>query len=156
VLVIALAGCLPAMTVDQRTTEGPRADQMFNYRVLAQSGHEPTFEEKRLWDAQLEQRISAYLEQHPDKANSLDVSTFRFLRQSQVGMDKEQILILLGPPDFVSADQAIMEKVARGYWSLIQGNATEVWGYPLGWNLYFAGQGLVDITQYAKDLLPPN
>ena len=30
----------------------------------------------------------------------------------------------------------------------IQGNATEVWIYPLGWNLYFAGPRLVDITQY--------
>jgi hypothetical protein len=158
VLVLALAygGCLPTLTVDQRTTEGPRAEQMFNYRVLAQSGHSPTFEEKRLWDSQIEQRISNYLMQHPEKGNSLDVSTFRYLRQPQIGMDKEQILILLGPPDAVSGDQAVMQKIARSYWPMIQGNATEVWVYPLGWNLFFAGQALVDITQYATDLPLPD
>ena len=32
-----------------------------------------------------------------------------------------------------------MEKIARGFWPQIQGNATEVWVYPLGWNMFFAG-----------------
>jgi hypothetical protein len=138
--------------VEQRSTQGPTAQQMLNLRVLAQSGREPTFEEKRQWDAQMEERISTYLRQHPDKANALDVSMFRFTRQVAVGMDKEQVLILLGAPASVTDDQAEMEKIARGYWSAIKGNATEVWVYPRGWNLFFAGQRLVDITQY----LPPS
>jgi hypothetical protein len=121
---------------------------MFNYRTMVQTGREPTFDEKRQWDEQLEQRIAAYLRDHPEKANALDVSTFRFLRQPQVGMDKEQILILLGAPLSVSGDQAQMQKLARRYWAEIEGNATEVWVYPLGWNFFFAGQKLVDITQY--------
>jgi hypothetical protein len=144
-------GCAKAMTVEQRSTQGPSAQQMFNYRVMAQTGREPTFEERRQWDEQIEQRISAYLREHPDKANALDVSTFRYLRQPQVGMDKEQVLILLGAPATVSGDQGQMQKLARDYWRDIEGNATEVWVYPLGWNLFFAGQKLVDITQY----LPP-
>jgi len=41
---------------------------------------------------------------------------------------------------------------AGGYWAVIKGNATEVWVYPLGWNLFFAGQRLIDITQY----VPPS
>ena len=48
----------------------------------------------------------------------------------------------------VSLDQNHMQQLARRYWSAIQGNATEVWIYPLGWNLFFAGPRLVDITQY--------
>ena len=84
------------------------------------------------------------------KANALDVSTFRFLRQVTVGMDKEQVLILLGAPVAVSGDEAQMEKIARGYWADIKGNATEVWVYPLGWNMFFAGQRLIDITQYTQ------
>jgi hypothetical protein len=120
--------------------------------VMAESGREPTFEEKRQWDSQVEDKISAYLRQHPDKANALDVSTFRYLRQVSVGQDKEQVLILLGAPASVSGDQAQMEKIARGYWSVIKGNATEVWVYPLGWNLFFAGPKLIDITQY----VPPS
>jgi hypothetical protein len=138
--------------VEQRTTQGPTAQQMFNLRTMTESGREPTFEERRQWDEQIEQRISAYLTQHPDKANAVDVSTFRFLRQSAVGMDKEQILLLLGGPVAVSGDQAQIEKIARRYWPMIQGNATEVWVYPLGWNMFFAGQRLVDITQY---IAPP-
>jgi hypothetical protein len=148
VVSLTVAGCGAAMTVEHRTTQGPSAQQMFNYRVLSQNGREPTFDEKRQWDEQMEQRISAYLREHPDKANALDVSTFRFLRQAQVGMEKEQILILLGAPDKVSGDQAQMQAIARRYWSEIEGNATEVWVYPLGWNFFFAGPKLVDITQY--------
>jgi hypothetical protein len=151
-VLLGAAACAAKMTVEQRSTQGPTAQQMFNYRVLAQSGREPTFDEKRDWDQQLEQRIRTYLEQHPDKANALDVSTFRFLRQAQVGMDKEQILILLGAPVAVTGDQGQMQQIARGYWRQIEGNATELWVYPLGWNFFFAGQRLVDITQY----LPPS
>ena len=137
--------------VEQRSTQGPTSTQMLNFRVLAESGREPTFEERRQWDTHVEEKIDAYLRAHPEKASALDVSTFRYLRQVTLGMDKEQVLILLGPPVSVSGDQAEMEKIARKYWSTIKGNATEVWVYPLGWNMFFAGQRLIDITQY----LPP-
>jgi hypothetical protein len=143
-----VGGCATGRDLEQRTTQGPTAQQMFNLRVLSQNGREPTFEERRLWDQEIEERIGVYLRAHPEKANALDVSAFRFLRQAAVGMDKEQIMILLGPPVTLTADQAQMEKIARGYWPQIQGNATEVWVYPLGWNLFFAGQRLIDITQF--------
>jgi hypothetical protein len=138
--------------VEQRSTQGPTSTQMLNLRVLTASGREPTFEEKRQWDSQVEEKISAYLRAHPEKASALDVSTFRYVRQVTVGMDKEQVLILLGAPVSVTGDQAQMEKVARRYWSDIKGNATELWVYPLGWNMFFAGQRLIDITQY----VPPS
>ena len=63
-------------------------------------------------------------------------------------MSKEQALILLGAPAQTTTDAAELEKLARKYWSEIQGNATEAWVYPLGWRLYFSGSRLVDITQY--------
>jgi len=149
--VLALGGCAfinKQREIEQRTMQGPTAQQMFNLRVLNENGREPTFEERRRWDEDIEQRISAYLREHPEKANALEVSTFRFYRQSAVGQDKEQVLILLGPPLVVSADQNHMQQLARRYWPVIQGNATEVWVYPVGWNLFFAGQRLVDITQF--------
>ena len=43
-------------------------------------------------------------------------------------------------------------QIARRYWPQIQGNATTVWTYLEGWAIYFAGQNVVDITQY----LPPS
>ena len=152
--VLLLGGCAflaKQSEVEQRTTQGPTAKQMFNLRVLNENGREPTFEERRRWDEDIEQRISAYLREHPEKANALDLSTFRFYRQSAVGQDKEQVLILLGPPLAVSTDQNHMQQLARRYWPLIQGNATEVWVYPVGWNLFFAGQRLVDITQFVAN-----
>jgi hypothetical protein len=153
-VVVGGGGCFPALRrqpLEQRTAQGPTAREMFNFRVQFENGREPTFEEKRLWDNQIEEQISAYLRKNEDKANALDVSQFRYYRQATVGMDKDQILILLGPPVAVTGDQAEIAKIARRYWSQIEGNATEVWVYPNGWNLYFAGPKLVDITQY----LPP-
>jgi hypothetical protein len=150
---LVVAGCAAIKPpIDQRSTQGPTAQEMLEERVLMQAGRDPTFEEKRQWDVEMEEKIGAYLREHPDRASALDVSTFRFTRQVTVGMDKEQVLILLGAPVLVSGDQAQMEKIARGYWSSIKGNATEVWVYPLGWNMFFAGQRLVDITQY----VPPS
>ena len=149
VCALIVGGCFARrQAVEQRSTQGPTAEQMLNLRIMLESGRQPTFEEKRQWEGQVEEKISAYLRAHPEKANALDVSTFRYLRQVAVGMDKEQVLILLGAPASVSGDQAQMEKIARRYWTVIKGNATEVWVYPLGWNMFFAGQRLIDITQY--------
>lgn len=149
VVVLVVEGCaLMQPPIEQRTTQGPTAQQMFNLRMMGMNGRDPTFEERRQWDDQVEASIAAYLRRNEDKANALDVSTFRYLRQAAVGQDKEQILILLGAPVLVTADQAQMQQIARGFWPVIQGNATELWIYPLGWNLFFAGQRVVDITQY--------
>ena len=149
ICAVFAGGCFARrQAVEQRSTQGPTSEQMLNLRVMLESGRQPTFEEKRQWEGQVEEKISAYLRAHPEKANALDVSTFRYLRQVTVGMDKEQVLILLGAPASVSGDQAQMEKIARRYWTVIKGNATEVWVYPLGWNMFFAGQRLIDITQY--------
>jgi len=96
----------------------------------------------------MDERISAYLREHPDAANSFDVTKFRLLHQTSVGMTKQQVQILLGPPEGTTSDAAQIEKVARRYWPQIKEKATEAWVYPLGWNLYFAGDRLIDITQY--------
>ena len=57
-------------------------------------------------------------------------------------------MILLGAPQQTTTDAAEMEKLAGKYWPDVKSEATEVWVYPLGWRLYFAGTRLVDITQY--------
>jgi len=158
ICALVAGGCfVRRQAVEQRSTQGPTSAQMLNLLIMLESGRQPTFEEKRQWDGHVEERVSAYLRQHPDKASALDVSTFRYLRQVTVGMDKEQVLILLGAPASVSGDEAQMEKIARGFWTVIKGNATEVWVFPLGWNLFFAGQRLIDITQYVPPgYVPPS
>jgi hypothetical protein len=151
-VALVVAGCTLARPgVEQKTAQGPTAEDMFKLRSVYMNGREPNFNERQAWDSQIEQRISEYLRAHPEKANALDVSTFRFLRQVTVGMDQEQVMILLGAPSEVSDSQVRMEQVARRYWPEIKGNATTVWVYPEGWAIYFAGQNVVAITQY----LPP-
>ena len=151
-VAFAAAGCALARPgVDERPQQGPTAENMFKLRGVYTNGREPNFDERQQWDSRIEEAISTYLRAHPEKANALNVSTFRFLRQVTVGMDQEQVMILLGAPLEVSEDQMRIEQVARRYWPQIQGNATAVWVYLEGWAIYFAGQNVVDITQY----LPP-
>lgn len=149
-LVAALgAGCATSQAVDQRTTQGPTAESFWVQRVARETGRTPTFEERRHWEDSIDARIGEYLRRHPERANALDVSTFRFLRQVAVGMDREQVLILLGPPLTSTTDQAAIEQLARRHWKAMQGGSvTEAWEYPLGWRMFFAGSRLVDITQY--------
>ncbi len=145
---LAVAGCALKKPTEQRTTEGLTAREMFTYRVMLQNRREPTFEERRTWDDTIEQQISAYLRTDPEAANSLAVTKFRVLRQASVGMTREQIRILLGAPTEATTDRERIEKIARKYWPDVRDSATEAWVYPLGWNLYFRGETLVDITQY--------
>lgn len=114
------------------------------------NSREPKLDERRMWEDDLDLAIQRYLIKDPEAASSLQVSNFRFNKQVVTGMTQEQVLILLGAPEAVTSDQAVIEKIARRYWPQIKGNVTEAWIYPLGWNLYFAGPKLVDITQYLE------
>jgi hypothetical protein len=146
--VLILTACAAYRVKEQRTTQGPMAEDVFINSVIMANGREPNFDERRHWNNQIDLKISQYLHRHHDTANSLDVSTFRFVRQVSVGQTAEQVLILLGPPIAKTTDAAEMEKLARKYWPSIKGKATETWVYPAGWNLYFKDATVVDITQY--------
>ena len=149
---VLLTGCASvwAKPVEQRTTHGPTARQFWLLRQYVANNRAPKQDERRMWEDDLDLQIQQYLMKNPEAASSLQVSTFKFHKQVVTGMSKEQVLILLGPPDLVTEDQARMEKLARRYWPQLQGNVTEAWVYPLGWNMYFAGPKLVDITQYLE------
>ena len=148
-VVLTLAACTSArMPLEQRTTQGPQAEELWTYRVALANGREPTFDERLHWERQLDLAISRYLATDQEFANSPGLSTFRFDRQAAVGMSKEQVVILLGAPQRTTTDTGEIEKLAGKYWPEIQTHATEAWVYPLGWRLYFAGARLVDVTQY--------
>jgi len=148
-LIAALGGgCATRQAIDQRTTQGPTAESFWLQRVVLETGRTPTFEERRHWEDSIDARIGEYLRRNHERANALDVSTFRFLRQVAVGMDREQVRILLGPPLTTTTDQGAIQQLARRYWPQIQSSVTEAWEYPLGWRMFFAGTRLIDITQY--------
>jgi hypothetical protein len=149
-VVLALAGCASMRTKEQRTTEGPMAEDIWTMKVIMSNGREPNFDERRRWDNAMEQKIGQYLRQNPDAASSVDVSTFRFIRQVTIGQTDEQVVILLGPPLARITDAAEMEKLARQYWPAVKENEpSEVWTYPSGWRIYMKDRTVVDITQYA-------
>jgi len=145
---VVLTGCASMQRTEQRTTQGPSARELWVLRMALQNGREPTMDERLDWENQMETRISQFLDHHPDAANSLQVTSFRFDRRASVGMSKEQVLLLLEAPAIITGNESDMELLARRYWPMLRGNVTEAWVYPLGWNLYFAGSRLVDITQY--------
>lgn len=150
-LVLILAGCYMWRIKEQRTTEGPLAEDIWTMKVLMANGREPNFDERRRWDNAMENKIGEYLRQNPGAANSMDVSTFKFIRQVSVGQTSEQVLILLGPPMSRTIDQAEMEKLARQFWpSVKEGEPTEAWVYPSGWRIYIKDKTVVDITQYGN------
>ena len=150
-LALAVAGCYSWHVKEQRTTEGPLAEDIWTMKVLIANGREPNFDERRRWDNAMEQKIGQYLREHPEAANSMDVSTFKFIRQVSVGQSSDQVLILLGPPMSRTADQAEMEKLARQFWPAVkEGEPTEAWVYPSGWRIYLKDKTVVDITQYGN------
>jgi hypothetical protein len=148
-MALVLAACASA-PVEQRTTQGPTAEQIWLYRVITQNGREPTFEERGHWRDEMDRAISRHLVEHPEVANAPNVTSFRFLRQVTSGMTKEQVTILLAAPDSKTTDAAEMEKLAGKFGEQLRGRADEVWSYPLGWRLFFSGDRIVDITQFIR------
>jgi hypothetical protein len=149
VLVVVLVGCA-SKPKEQRTTEGPMAEDIWTMKVLIANGREPNFDERRRWDNMMDVKIGQYLRNHPEAANSIDVSTFKFIRQVTLGQTAEQVVILLGPPLARVTEPAEMEKLARQFWPAVKENEpNEVWTYPSGWSIYMKNQTVVDITQYA-------
>jgi hypothetical protein len=151
VLLCLLAGCTTILPpLDQRTTQGPTAAEFWTARVMLQTGRAPSFEEKRHFENEMDERIGRYLREHEDAASSTTVMSFRSLRQVTVGMDKAQVEILLGPPLTTTRDPAQMQSFARHHWPEIRDKTKpdEAWSYPFGWVVYFSRSRVADITQY--------
>ena len=147
-VALLLSGCMSAARMEQRTTEGPLAEDFFTLRSVGRTGRSPSFDERRRWDETMHQLIDDYLRRHPEAASSHEILTFRFSRQASVGMDKEQILILLGRPLRAATDPAAMQKEAHRFWDELKDEVSEVWVYPMGWNLFFKDNKVVEIVQY--------
>lgn len=149
VVVAALVGCAARKPIEQRTTQGPTARELWAWRMTSDLGREPNFDERRHFDDELERRIGRYLAEHPEDANAFGVAALRLDGQVSVGMSGEQVAILLGPPAARTADAAAMEKQARRFWPDIEPRARAAWTYPLGWTLYFGEEErVVDITRF--------
>jgi hypothetical protein len=155
VSVMLLAGCggIATRTIDQRTTQGPTADEFWMTAMLTANGRYPSFEEKRHFMDELDGRISKYLREHEEAASDpVTAPAFTNLHQVTAGMDKGQVEVLLGPPFTTSDDAQQMANWARRHWPQIRGRADEAWGYPYGWIVYFKKGKVIDITQYMQHM----
>jgi hypothetical protein len=152
-LVLNLAGCATSEPSDkdvQRAMEGPTADEVFMSRFVDDYGRLPTFEESTTFRMELEQRVSEYLNRHPDLSTSPRASQFTFHRRVSVGMSKEEATLLAGAPELTTREEAPMQMAARQFWPAIKQHAKEMWVYPGGWQFYFDGDRLVDLTVFGK------
>jgi hypothetical protein len=153
-LVLSVAGCAtssgPSDKAVQRATEGPTADEVFMSRFLEGYGRLPTFDESAAFRIELEQRVSEYLTKHPDLSTSPRASQFTFHRRVSVGMSKEEVALLAGPPKETTQEEEPMRTAARQFWPAVKQRAKEMWVYPGGWHFYFDGDRLVDLTVFGK------
>jgi hypothetical protein len=140
-------------TIDQRTSQGPVADELWERSIALSNGRSPTFEEKQHFADELEERIGKYLRQNEEAASDLKtLQAFRFSHQVTVGMHKDQVEVLLGKPFSYTDDAQQMANWARRHWPAIRGRADLAWTYPAGWIIYFDKDRVVDITQYLPGL----
>ncbi len=146
---MALAGCAATEMV-QRTTEGPTAAEIWRARFVRGYGRLPTFDESDAWRQQLDEHVAAYLQSHPEVGVSPRVSQFRFHRRVSVGMSKEEVTLLVGAPDGITFDEGTMRAAAQQFWPEVKQRAQEMWRYPGGWQFYFQGDRLVDLTVFGQ------
>jgi hypothetical protein len=90
--------------------------------------------------------VSQYLQRPPDVSSSPRVSQFTFSRRVAVGMSKEEVVLLVGPPVETTQEGARMQEAAKQFWPAIREQAKEMWVYPGQWALYFNSDQLVDLT----------
>jgi hypothetical protein len=152
IALIGVAGCATGAADKevQRTTEGPTAEEVFTSRFLKDYGRGPTFDESTAFREGLEQQVSAYLDKHPDLSTSPRGSRFTFHPRVAVGMSKEEVVLLAGAPDEATGEEALMEAGAGQFWPAVKARANEMWVYPGGWQFYFEGDRLVDLTVVGK------
>jgi hypothetical protein len=145
-VLVALAGCATTSDSVQRTLEGPRADEIWMSRFAQSYGRTPSFAETSLWREALDQKVADYLNRNPEILTSPRASQFRFQRRVFPGMSKDEVVLLLEAPEESTTDEATMSAAAQNFWPDIKRRAQEMWRYPSGWRLYFAGDRLVDVT----------
>jgi hypothetical protein len=148
-----LAGCASQKDTVQRATEGPTADEIYLARFLKGYGRGPTFDETAAWREDFDKRVSAYITRQPGMVASPRVSQFRVQRRVAVGMTREEVTVLVGLPDAVVSDEKLMETAARQFWPEVKTHAKEMWTYPAGWQLYFDGDRLADLTVIGRQPL---
>jgi hypothetical protein len=147
------AGCA-AMTEPkvERTTRGPNAEEFFIQQSVAVNGRPPNFDEKRVWQDQMDDKVFRYLREHPELESTSRYSEFRFWRQVTTGSTPGEVKVLLGEPRERTIDPALMASLGEQHWQAVRATAKEAWVYPLGWVVFFDDKGVVDLLRRVSPL----
>jgi hypothetical protein len=156
ILLIALttlAGCASSVPQVQRATQGPTADEIYVTRFVKGYGRPPSFDETMAWREDFDRRVGEYISRQPGMIVSPRVTQFRVERRVAVGMTKEEVTLLVGLPDAIVSDEKVMEAAAKQFWPEVKKHAKEMWTYSGGWQFYFDGDRLVDLTVTGRQTL---
>jgi len=137
------AACAATQPTLERTSRGPSAEELFIQQSFAANGRPPSFDEKRVWQDQMDEKVFKYLRDHPELESTSRYSEFRFWRQVAPGSTPGEVKVLLGEPREQTIDPALMGVLGEQHWTALRPTAKEAWVYPLGWVVYFDDKGVV-------------
>ena len=146
------AACAATEPVLERTAKGPSAEEFFIQQSYAVNGRGPNFDEKRVWQDQMDEKVFRYLREHPELENTSRYSEFRFWRQVTSGSTPGEVKVLLGEPRERTIDPALMAALGEHHWTMVRTTAKEAWVYPLGWVVFVDDKGVVDLLRRVSPL----
>jgi hypothetical protein len=155
VLAVVIAGCETGkLDVVELTPRGPSAEEQLMLRSLATNGRTPSFEERRQWQGQVEDRVFAYLREHPEIQQSVRYTDFRFWWQVTTGSTPGEVRVLLQEPQEQTVDPARMAALAERHWSAMRDKATEAWVYEPAWVIYFDDTAVIGMIHRISSVAP--
>lgn len=151
-LGLVVGACMTPPPVLERTTRGPNAEEFFVQQSYATNGRPPSFDEKRIWQDQMDEKVKKYLREHPEIENTARYTEFRFWRQVAPGSTPGEVKVLLGEPREQTIDPDMMAFFGEQHWVAMRAAAKEAWVYPLGWVVFFDDSGVVDMLRRVSPL----
>jgi hypothetical protein len=152
-LSLGLGACGQKLHTYEQTSQGPAALDVMTARSYALNGRAPSFDEKRVWENQLDMRVAKHLREHPELEQSPRYMEFRFWRQVAPGASREEVEVLLERPTERTIDPALMAALADRHWDDIGRTAEEAWAY-YGWVIYFDDDAVVGTVRRVSRLEP--
>lgn len=151
VLGLVASACVTPPPVLERTSRGPNAEEFFVQQSYATNGRPPNFDEKRIWQDQMDEKVKKYLREHPEIENTARYTEFRFWRQVAPGSAPGEVKVLLGEPREQTIDPDMMAFYSEQHWVAMRATAKEAWLYP-GWAVFFDDTGVVEMLRRVSPL----
>ena len=155
VAAVVTSGCaVGKLDLVERTTHGPTAEELMLARSFAVNGRAPSFEEKRYWEREVEERVYAYLREHPELQQSPRYTEFRFLWRVTPASTTDEVRVLLQEPQERTVDPARMAALAARHWGEMRSTVKEAWVYEPAWAIYFDDKGVIAIVHRVSSVAP--